>query len=110
MKVGSMNTTTPDFQGIKAGSGFTYSDVADDTKSVSFPAKVPDPQNPNRETVLDVNIRLNVNSIQTKSDGLKIYDGDTGFFANEIGNYHVTKGTLEQTSNSDATLTLNLEQ
>jgi hypothetical protein len=110
MSIGSMVTNVAELNGIKAGSGYTYSSAADDTISTSFPAKVPDPQKPNRETVLYVNIRLNVNSNETKPDGLKLYCGETGFFSNEIGNYQVTEGILEQTTNSEATLSLNLEQ
>ena len=59
---------------------------------------------------MDVNIRLGVNSIETKPDGLKIYYGDSGFTSNEIGDLKVTEGALEQISNEEANFTLQLEQ
>jgi hypothetical protein len=110
MKVKDIQTNVSSLKGIEAGSGYTYGSAADDTISISFPAKVPDPQNPNRVNVLDVNIRLGVNSIETKPDGLKIYYGDSGFTSNEIGDLKVTEGALEQISNEEANFTLQLEQ
>lgn len=109
MKVKSIQTNVSSLQGMEAGSGYTYGSAADDTITISFPAKVPDPQNPNKVNVLDVNIRLGVNSIETKSDGSKIYYGESGFFSNTIGDFHVTEGDLEQTSKQEAVFTLKLE-
>ena len=109
MKVNSIQTNVSSLQGMEAGSGFTYGSAADDTISISFPNQ-PDSQNPNKVNVLDVNIRLDVNSIETKPDGLKIYYGDSGFSSNTIGDFHVTEGELEQTSNQEAVFTLKLEQ
>jgi len=110
MKVKSIQTNVSSLQGMEPGSGYTYGSAADDTISISFPAKVPDPQNPNKVNVLDANIRLDVNSIETKPDGLKIYYGDSDFFPNTIGDFHITEGTLEQTSNQEAVFTLKLGQ
>lgn len=109
-KVGNIETNITELKGIEAGSGYTYGSAADDTLVVTFPAKVPDQQNPNRMNVSDANIRLDVNSIETKPDGLKIYYAESGFGSNTLGGFEVVEGTLEQTSNEEAIFTLILDQ
>lgn len=108
--VSSIETNSSGLQGIEAGSGYTYNSVSDDTIRISFPAKIPDPVNPNKVNVNDVSVWLDVNSIETKPDGLKIYFGEPGFMTNSVGDFEVVSGTLEQISTDEAVVTLVLGQ
>lgn len=104
--VSNIETNSSEIQGIEAGSGTIYNSVSDDTIRISFPAKIPDPINPNKVSVIDASIWLDVNSIETTPDGLKIYYGESGFLPSNIGELEVVKGTLEQISNDQAVATL----
>lgn len=101
-KIKSVQTNMSELKGIEAGSGYTYASAADDTISVHFPAKLPDPQNPNKVNIMNVNIRLDVTSVETKPDGLKVYYAKSGFLSNSLGDLPIVEGMLEQTSDSEA--------
>lgn len=108
-EVSNIETNSSQLQGIETGSGYTYNSVADDSISIAFPAKIPDPSNPNRMNVDDVSIRLDVNSIETKDDGLKTFYAEPGFLGGSIGDVQVASGIVEQTSDDEAKAILILE-
>ncbi len=72
----------------------------------SLHVKIPDSSNPNRVQIKDASIHFNVNSIETKPDGLKIYYGREEFSGSTIGDIEFSDGTLIQNSNSKAQLIL----
>lgn len=110
-EIGSIDTNVPELQGIEVRSGaFSDASVSDDILSISFPAKIPNPQDPNREDILDVDISLFVNSVETKPDGMKIYYAGPGPIPSYISEFEVVEGLLEQTSKEEAVLKLLLEQ
>ncbi|MGD9671884.1 MAG: hypothetical protein AB7U98_00220 [Candidatus Nitrosocosmicus sp.] len=110
-EIGDIETNVSELQGIKASTG-AFSDVSarDDTLSITFPAKLPDPQTPNEESVMDIDVTLDVNSVVTKPDGLKIYYASLGFTPTSIGEFTVVEGVLQETSNKEAVLKLMFEQ
>jgi hypothetical protein len=110
-EIGDIQTNVPELQGLEASTG-AFSDVSarGDTLSITFPAKLTDPQAPNGENIMDIDVTLDVNSEVTKPDGLKIYYASLGFTPTSIGEFVVVEGVLEQTSNEEAVLKLLLEQ
>ncbi|MDN5868301.1 MAG: hypothetical protein L0H55_13015 [Candidatus Nitrosocosmicus sp.] len=109
-EIGSIESNVQELQGIEVRNG-TFSDasVSDDILSISFPANVPNPQDPNRENILDGDISLFVNSVETKPDGLKIYYAGPGPVPSYISEFEVAEGILEQTSKEGAVLKLLVE-
>lgn len=107
-EIGDIKTNVPELEGLKASTG-AFSDISakDDTLSIAFPAKLPDNQT---SDIMDIDISLDVNSVITKPDGLKIYYASIGFTPTYIGDFKVVEGVLEQTSNKEAVLKLLLEQ
>lgn len=108
-EITSIETNSSELQGITVGSGYSSASVADDSISVSFPVKIPFSDNPNRVSVKDAKIDLDVDSIETKPDGLKTFYGKPGFLESKIGDIAISEGKLEQISNKDAKLTLMLK-
>lgn len=109
-QIGNIETTVSELQGIDSASGgFSHASVDDSTISVTFPARVSDNQRSD-EGILDIDINLDVNFVETKPDGLNIYYADSGFVPNDIGEFEVVEGVLEETSKEEAVLTLLLEQ
>jgi hypothetical protein len=109
--IGDIETNVPELQGLEASTG-AFSDVSarDDTLSITFPAKLPDPQASNGENIIDIDVTLDVSSVLTKPDGLKIYYASLGFTPTSIGEFVVVEGVLEQTSKDKAVLKLLLEK
>jgi hypothetical protein len=109
--IGDIKTNVPELRGLEASTG-AFSDVSarDDTLNIAFPAKLSDPQTPNKESIMDIEVTLDVNSIVTKPDGLKIYYASLGFTPTSIGEFVVEEAVLEQTNNNEAVLKLLLEQ
>ena len=110
-EIGNIETNVPELQGLEASSG-SFSDVSAtaDTLSIKFPAKLPDPQNPDGDKIIDIDVTLDINSVITKPDGLKIHYASLGFTPTSIEEFVVVEGVLEQTSNKEAELKLLLEQ
>jgi hypothetical protein len=113
-EIEDIETNIPELKGLIASTG-AFSDISakDDTLSIVFPAKLPEPQNPNPDrenTIMNIDVSLDVNSVVTKPDGLKIYYASIGFTPTYIGEFKVVEGVLEQTSNDKAVLKLLLEQ
>ena len=104
--ISTIETNSSDLQGIEAGSGGGYNSVSDDSIRIAFPAKIPDPLNPNRVNVVDWNIVLDVNAIETKPDGLKTYYGQSNMMSNNVGDLSIESGKVEQTSDTEAVATL----
>lgn len=110
-EIGDIETNVPQLQGLEVQTE-AFSDVSarNDTLSIAFPAKLPDPQTPNKVSVMDIDVTLDVNSVVTKPNGLKIYYASIGFTPTSIGEFVVVEGVLEQTSNKEAVLKLLLKQ
>lgn len=83
----TINTNIKDFEGIEFGSSYIKSpSITDNSINVNGAVKIPDPVNPNAVKVEDINIYLNVNSIETNPlNGLKNLTGNAGFISNSIG-------------------------
>ncbi|CAN5778657.1 hypothetical protein BH23THE1_BH23THE1_20850 [soil metagenome] len=110
-EIGDLETSVSELQGLEASTGaFSDVSVSNDTLSIIFAAKLPDPQATNGENTMDIDVTLDVNSVITKTDGLKIYYAGTGPLPSYIGEFVVVEGVLEQTSNEEAVLKLLLEQ
>lgn len=108
-EVSDLTTNSSLYTDIEPGDGYIYNTVSDDTMNLNFPAKVPDPENPNREFVIEVNANLNAESIETNPDtGLITYYAEPEFSTLVSGDVAIASAQLEQTSDEDATLILTL--
>ncbi len=101
----------PLFKGIEVGSGSSYVSVDDATIGAQFPIKVPDPSNPNRVSVSEAWIFLDVHAIETiPENGLKNYYAQQGNMRNQVDELPVMEGSIQQTNDTNAVLTLVLGQ
>lgn len=110
-EIGNIETNVQELQGLEAGTGvFSQVSADDNTLTITFPAQITNTQNTDMEGIIEIDITLGVNSVETKSDELKIYYAGPGFAPDNINEFEVVEGVLEQMSQEEAVLTLLLEQ
>lgn len=110
-EIGNIETNVQELQGLEAGTGvFSQVSANDNTLIITFPAQITNTQNTNMEDIIEIDITLGVNSVETISDELKIYYAGPGFAPDYINEFEVVEGVLEQMSQEEAVLTLLLEQ
>lgn len=99
-----------ELRGLEALSGaFSQVIARDDALTITFPAKISDPQNSTIENILDVDITLDVDSVDVKLNRVQIYYASFGFAQSYIGEYEVEEGILEQTSSNQDVFNLLLK-
>lgn len=103
-----IQTNMDSLNGIEFGSSYIKSaTVTDNSINLYGAVKIPDPFNPNKVAVEDIDIYLSVESIVTSpAGGLKNYTGSSGFRSNSIGQENFNRGELIERSNSAALLIL----
>jgi len=85
--------------------GFPFVSISGSNLNIHFTLHIPNATNPNITTVKDVFMSFNVDSIETKPDGNKIYYGKSGFLSNKIGdNVDLSEGILIGNGPSQAQL------
>ncbi len=103
-----INTNIDSLKGIEFGSSYIKSaTVTDNSINLYGAVKIPDPFNPNKVAVEDIDIYLSVESIETSpTGGLNNYTGNSGYRSNSIGQENFSRGELIVRGNSAALLIL----
>jgi hypothetical protein len=88
-----------------AEGGFPFVSISGSDLNIHFTVHIPDTTNPNITAVKNALLFFNVDSIETKPDGNKIYYGKSGFLSNKIGdNLEFSEGILIENGPSQAQL------
>lgn len=108
-EISDLTTNSSLYTDIEVGEGRIYNTISDDRMGISFPAKVPDPDNPNKQFVIDVDAYLNVKSIETDpTTGLKTYYAEPEFSTLVSGDVAMDSAELTQTDDDEAILTITM--
>lgn len=101
--ISEITTNSTELQGIESGNGDIRISVAEDEISADFPIKVQDKINSNKMNIEVLDLKMDVNSIETLDSGdTKIYSASVRSSSDHsIGDKNIQEAILEQSDNGD---------